>query len=165
MKWVFVIFLVTLVGNANAKPLTEKDIEALDSWFGLITYLKDAGVETSRVDWGEVGAQCSGFKRLSDKTRYNYCRYEKAINNYQHTQDRWYCKKASKLAYPVSSVSRFNDTSISVVDNQNGLSQTTRVRSRPRNVKELNDRRDYFFEVCMREEGWINSNNWRAGRR
>jgi hypothetical protein len=153
-KLLLTLTIITLCTTAHARREPKDDYDNFNSdgedysdfnstkddpyrdWNSVLTLLASKGVNSNRINWGEVEASCQQIKATASDVKYNKCKYENAIKYNKYQKDSVFCKADAEQKYYRLGMSKQDSYSF----------------------------KNSAFITCMRKTGWSDPGSWMGGK-
>lgn len=172
MKIVYILLLVLLFSagaaaqSYDSTTLTPEEEKLLEPWNSFTALLRSKGIEPATVNWNEINPSCLGVKQQLGETAYNRCRFQRLVYFDAHRKDLYGCNLKAKKLYPSFLLTKGRLLrSYEEKDEKTGEVKLVKVFEGPFSQKELLLKRDEIIEACMYDLGWVNADDWKAGKR
>lgn len=124
--------------------------------------LKSQGIEPTRLNWSQIALMCSNLQRFDDKIQ-NKCKYENAKLLHLYVEEKAFCKKYVEKAYSLNRLGDAEAKNYLMIDSGGNKSNITLVET-GRTIGAIRDIQESELLSCMKDHGWVNPDNWQAGR-
>ena len=139
----YAILVALFFSLPSAASAYQPDEAMLRDYQGLTKALRANGVDPIAINWRVVQRMCAGLDTETNHISYNQCRFDAALNQVTHSDDRRSCQNDYKRGAVT--------TNMSVTAINSAVSQNAQNTS-------------YGYSDCMRSLGWRSPNNWQRGR-
>jgi hypothetical protein len=144
---------ITLCSSAHARKEHKDDYDNFNSdgedyqdfnsgkndpyrdWNSVLSLLASKGVDSNKINWGEVESSCQQIANSSD-IQLNKCKYENAVRYNKYQNDATYCTAEANQKYY-----KFGANERNAYDFKNSV-----------------------YITCMRKIGWSDPESWIGGK-
>jgi hypothetical protein len=156
-----IIGLCALPATTRAQDI---DPQFFTGWNSVNDLLHSRNVDVNRADWTSIERMCLPLKTPDDETVYYRCLYDKALDESEFRQHRFYCEDSAEDLYPDSLMNPRQRT-FTETDSTGKYRTVTENVPLYSSEEELKAARRTSFRECMRIYDWRDPNDWKSGRR
>lgn len=165
MRFLLLITLLFLPNFASAeKKPDEKDFfaEIFETEKDTKYFLRSQGIEPPKLNWAQISSMCSNLQKFENKIQ-NKCKYDNAKLLNSFNEEKKFCKKFVEAAYSFNRLSENEARNYLMVDAGGNRSNITLIET-GRTIGAIQDIQKSEMLKCMKNHGWVNPDNWQAGR-